>query len=165
MSSNTQSARVFGSLAWISFLTACPGCPTEGCDALQTIADGQGSAVAGIIAIQSDDVNNGCTECGFSDATIEIWSNPSSVSSDPEAKALVESAEALVAMPASSTSHQPLQPGTYLFCVRPSGISLTVNDDTLTVNIKRRFGPPSFFVAASNASFESEDFGFDVGFE
>jgi len=59
---------------------------------------------------------------------------------------------------------EPLDSGHYLFCVRPSCVNVEVAKGTVTVNIKLREGPPSFFVSEDATRAPVEDFGFSVGF-
>lgn len=49
-------------------------CPRAGCDALTTAAaDTSHSAVAGVIASETDTEKNGCQECSFGSAQLAFW--------------------------------------------------------------------------------------------
>ena len=151
-------------LALPLFLAACSACPREACKALDEFADQNGPAVAGSIAIESDAITNGCADCPFGGARIEIWSTDSPTTTSEQATAITQSAGPTFDLFKDGTYRQALDAGHYLFCVRPSCISLEVTSNTVTVNIKRREGPTSFFTAPSSGDKLSETFGFEVGY-
>jgi len=57
-----------------------------------------------------------------------------------------------------------LAPASYLVCARPSCVAVDVAaDETVTVNIELREGPPTFFVSQPNLDRLQETPGFAVG--
>ena len=58
-------------LAVVALLASCTPCNREGCDAMASAAAQSGhSAIAGIVASESDTVGNGCQECRFGVAAL-----------------------------------------------------------------------------------------------
>lgn len=138
-------------------------CPREGCDALRSRASGNVAGIGGVVAYESDVVENGCAECGFGDATIEVYALSAPVTSDAEASAVVRDASPLTSIEASRRYSAPLEPGEYLVCVHTNCIDVRVATGAVTtVNVKLRYGPASFFVVDAFAGGFVEDFGFDV---
>ena len=150
-------------LALPALLASCSDCAPQGCDGLKTATAQNGSGVAGVIATESDVVKNGCSDCSSGSAQIEIWSTQSVAVSDEEAGAITRATPPTATLTGNGSFSQVLSPGSYLFCVRPSCVSFQVSGSTLTVNIKRREGPTSFFMVSASGGGLSETYGFDVG--
>lgn len=143
-------------------LAGCAECPTEGCDALRDRAPGRQPGIGGIIASQSDVVVNGCEECGFAEASIEVFRLKEPVTSAEAASAAIGMTSPLVKLVASARYNAPLDPGAYLVCVARQCLSVRVMDGAVTtVNIKQRFGPTSFFVVDPASNQLHEQFGFE----
>lgn len=152
--------------ALVGSMWSCAECDREGCDALRRPAARQSASlvgVAGVVASASDLVSDGCQECPLGEATLEIWSTDTLVTSAAEATARISAREPDVTALASGRYEQELAPGAYLLCVRPSCIGVSVAAGGTTVNIQRREGPTGFFVGAADTTAFQEDFGFEVG--
>ena len=133
-------------------LTGCAECVTEGCDALRDRAPGHQSGIGGVIASQSDVVANGCQECGFAEASIDVF----------RLEAAIDMTSPLARIAASTRYNVNLEPATYLVCVTRQCLSVRVVDDAVTtVNVKQRFGPTSFFVVETASNKFEEQFGFE----
>lgn len=150
-------------LALPLLLASCSDCAPKGCDGLKTAAAQNGSGVAGAILAESDVVKGGCGECTSGSAGIEIWPNDSPVLDAETARAITQATSPQVNLSGTATFSQVLEPGHYLFCVRPSCVSIQVSGATTTVNIKRGEGPTSFFVSSASGGGLSETYGFDLG--
>lgn len=146
-------------------LSCCSDCARDGCDALSRLATMNGDGIAGAVAVESDAVVDGCAECSLSSADIEVWPLASPVSSSSEALAITDSGPPQFSLTASENYVLELAAGTYLFCVRPNCAVVRVTAGVTTVNVKRREGPPSFFVAEPPASNPVETFGVEIGYE
>lgn len=150
-------------LVAIQFAMGCSSfCNRDGCNALKNKAEQSGAGVAGIIAGESDAVTNGCSDCDFSSALIEIWATESAPTDD-QARDITQAETPSVVLSSDRAFTQQLDPGHYLFCVRPSCVPIQVVDRTVTVNVKRREGPPSFFTESTPGSALAETFGVEVG--
>jgi hypothetical protein len=135
---------------------------TEGCDALRDRAPGRQSGIGGVIASQSDVVANGCQECGFAQASIEVFQLEEPATSAEAASAAIRGTSPLARIAASARYNMDLDPRSYLVCVTHRCLSVRVVDDAVTtVNIKQRFGPTSFFVVDPTSSKFTEQFGFE----
>jgi hypothetical protein len=139
-------------------------CARQGCDALAQRAAQNGPGVAGVVASESDLVADGCAECSFDQATVEIWPTESPVTSADDARMLTAASGTPVTVSANPRFAEPLEQGNYLVCVRPNCVAVEVRTETITVNVKRRNGPTSFFLAASSGAALTEDYGFEVGY-
>jgi hypothetical protein len=125
------------------------------------MAPRQETGVAGVVASSSDLVVDGCQECSFGQANLELWRTDTPITTETAAITLLEERASDVTENVSAHYRLPLEPGPYLLCVRPNCVALTVVvDETLTVNIKRRNGATGFFVGNPL----EETFGFDVGY-
>ena len=121
--------------------------------------------MAGVVAESSDLVVNGCHECAFGSATLQAWRVDAPMGSEADVATLTEQRAPDWEEQVSQRYSLPLEPGSYVLCVRPNCINLTIAEgQTLTANIKRRNGPTSFFVGGTDAARFAEDFGFDVGY-
>ena len=147
-----------------SVLSACAECEREGCDALTRLAPQTDTAVSGVVAQQSDVVSDGCAECPLASAMLEVWTLEAPFERSSEVPALVAARPPDLTRDIAGSYSQALSPGWHLLCVRPNCIELnTHEEETLTVNIKRRDGPTGFFVGRPGSSPLEEDFGFEVG--
>lgn len=142
---------------------SCSNCAPEGCDGLKSDAAENGSGVAGVIMAESDVVKNGCSDCAAGSANVEIWVTDSPVISTEQARAITQATNPAVNLSSTSSFSQVLQGGHYLLCVLPSCVSLEVSSTTVTINIKRREGPTSFFKLSASGGGMSETYGFDLG--
>jgi hypothetical protein len=126
----------------------CTLCDRSGCDALGTPASDEGqSAIAGVLAGESDSVGNGCQECAFASATLSIWAAPAPIGDSASANTLANGAPPDVTIQADRSYRQALDPGSYLLCRRPDCVSVTVVAGHVTpVNLKLIFGPTQFVV-------------------
>jgi hypothetical protein len=120
--------------------------------------------IAGTVATESDSVVDGCAECQPSSAKVELWTISTPVSSSNDALAITGSGAPDVSFDAAADYSFPLDPGSYLFCVRPNCAEVHVTSGATTVHVKLREGPPSFFIAEPPESKPVETFGFEVGF-
>jgi hypothetical protein len=150
-------------LVVVAVILACSSCPREGCDALTRRASGSTSGIGGVVASQSDVVENGCAECPFGDAPLDIYALSAPVTSDAEASAVVRDSSPLSTIQASHRYTAPLDPGDYLACVHDRCVSVSVVDGAVTtVNIKLVYGPTTFFVADADTGSIVQDLGLDV---
>lgn len=129
-------------------LLACTDCEREGCDALnERAAAGQGAGLGGVIALESDFVQDGCAECPLGTATLSAWRLDGPVTNIDEAVAVVHARDPDLTQEVSGRYRLELDPAAYLICVRPECVAVDITAGaTTTLNIKLREGPPSFFV-------------------
>jgi hypothetical protein len=140
-------------------------CARPGCEALGQPAAPSGTGLAGVVAESSDLVVNGCSECGFGTAALQAWRVEAAMGSESEVATLMMMRAPDWEAQVSERYQHALPPGSYVLCVRPNCINLTIAEgQTRTANIKRRDGPTSFFVGGGDAARLAEDFGFEVGF-
>ena len=133
--------------AGLALTTGCSPCDRAGCDALGSPArDNGASAVAGVVAYQTDVVANGCQECGFSSTMLSFWKTPALVTDARSAMAIVAGAPTAT-LQADKRYQQPLDAGSYLVCVRAycAGVDGLPYHVT-TVHVKMGFGPAQFVV-------------------
>lgn len=141
----------------------CANCERSGCDSLGDRAPTAGTGVAGIVATSSDVSDNGCSECPFGETTLEIWNTDALIFTRMEADALLAECDADFVGTVTGRYDKKLAPGAYLLCVRPSCVGLVIEpEETVTVNIKLRFGPTSFFVGHFGEELLEENFGLGV---
>jgi len=134
-------------------LAACKPCNRSGCDVLDLpAADNGTSAIAGVVASESDVIANGCQECPFASATLAVWAASAPVTDAASAKAIVQAGPAAFTLQADGRFQQALDPGSYLLCADPSShnfacVSLAVVAGHVTpVNLKLVYGPFRFIV-------------------
>ncbi len=155
-------------LSAASVLSACADCERGGCDALTGLAaqgDTGVSSVSGVVAEASDFVKDGCTECPLGSARLEVWTLQAPFEQSSEVAALVAARPPDVTRDIAGRYSQALAPGWHLLCVRPNCVEInTHEEETLTVNVKRREGPTGFFVGRPSSPRLEEDFGFEVGY-
>lgn len=118
-----------------------------------------------MVAQQDDVVKDDCEACPLGDATVQLWRVEARVGTEAAARGLIVAREPDVSASVSGPYVQRLDAGSYLLCVRPSCVDVTVADgQTLTVNITRRDGPTGFYVSDAIGVALAENYGFDVGY-
>ena len=153
-----------GALLFGGLFPACDTCDREGCDALDTVAPGNGTRVAGVVASISDVVENGCASCPFDTARVELWPVGTAVTSTSDARQVVEAAPPAISMDVFGSYSLEVATGDHLLCVRPNCIGIAiVEGETLTVNVKKRDGPTGFWLLNPASGRFEEDFG--IGLE
>jgi hypothetical protein len=139
----------------------CADCDTSGCNLLQRGAAQKGSGIGGVIAQKSDVVENGCAECPFGEALVEVWATEGAVERD-EAAVLTATNSLVTAVVATKRYHVALAPGSYVLRVTRQCVNVVVTAErTLTVNLKQRNGPTGFWMTGPGTSAMAETFGFD----
>lgn len=164
--SNRRAGAMVGMLVLLAAsMPACADCDRQGCEALTRRAPEGDTGVAGVVAQVSDVVSDGCAECPLGRAAVELWTLEEPFYRRSEVPELVAARPPDLTLLAEGSYRQELSTGWYLLCVRPNCIELNPHEDEmLTVNIKRRDGPTSFFVGRPSSSSLEEDFGFEVGY-
>jgi hypothetical protein len=140
-------------LASLFALPACTPCNHSGCDALGTpAADDHTSAIAGVIALESDAISNDCQECPFAAMDLSIWNAAGSVADASSAKTIIQAGPATANVHADGRYRQALDPGGYLLCASLSSYESAcvrvevVAGHVTPVNLKLLFGPLQFTV-------------------
>ena len=152
-------------LSAASALSACADCERGGCDALTGLAAQGDTGVSGVVAELSDVVKDGCAECPLGSARLEVWTLQAPFEQRSEVAALVAARPPDLTRDIAGRYSQALSPGWHLLCVRPNCVEInTHEEETLTVNVKRREGPTRFFVGRPSSPRLEEDFGFEVGY-
>lgn len=130
-------ACAFLSAALCFALPTCNTCNRSGCDSLGTPApDDHQSAIAGVIASESDTVENDCHACPFSSSALSIWTAPGPVTDVASAKAIIQAAPATVTFQANGRYRQALDPGSYLLCApRSSNLWACVSVDVVVGHV------------------------------
>jgi hypothetical protein len=142
-----------------ALLASCMDCDRDGCETVMQASSESGTGIAGVVAQLSDVEENGCQECPFGVATLGLWRVDVPVVDGAAARLTMER-QPDVTIEALEAYARELDAGHYLLCEHMSCIGVTVSEgERLTVNLKRRYGPTSFFVSASGFD---EDFGIDV---
>jgi hypothetical protein len=161
----SRAFEVVAGWALLACLSGCAECDREGCDSLKERAAAQGTGIGGVVGHQSDAVTDGCAECPLGEARLELWAVDESVGTEAAARSLIAARAPDVLATALGRYVQPLVAGSYLLCVRPGCVDVTVAEgQTLTVNLQRRDGPTGFYVARAIGVPLAEDYGFDVGY-
>jgi len=139
---------LFAAGAASSGALACSTCNRDGCNAINTPAAESGQAsIAGIIALESDVINNGCQECAFSSATLSLWPVSEPVTDNPSANSIVKGGPAALTIQANVRYQQAVDPGSYLLCVSSYCVNISVLDGHVTpVNVLQVYGPVQFKV-------------------
>ncbi len=135
-------------LVLVAFSGCDPACNRKGCEALGSpAADDHVSSLAGVVALESDAISNGCQECGFSSATLSLWPLTTPVADQDSAKAIVTGSSAPITIKADQRFRQLLDPGSYLVCRRPYCTSVDIVVGHVTpMNVLMVFGPTQFIV-------------------
>lgn len=165
-SGNRRARAMLGTLVLLAAsVPGCADCDRQGCEALRRLAPEGDTGVAGVVAQVSDVVSDGCAECPLGRAALELWTLEEPFYRRSEVPELVAARPPDLTLLVEGSYRQALSTGWYLLCVRPNCIELNPHEDEmLTVNIKRRDGPTSFFVGRPSSSSTEEDFGFEVGY-
>ena len=103
--------------------------------------------------MQSDLVSNGCQECPFSQAQVQMWKveAPSTPETDVAA---IGGKPPIVTISAAPFFRRTLDPGTYVVCVDGQCIEAAVQaGQVTTVNIMKRDGPMGFWTADGSGQF------------
>jgi hypothetical protein len=155
-----------GLLPLVVLLSACESCERSACDAFGEPASAPISqGVAGVVAYETDLIENGCQACEFSTARLRIWQTPQLVTNRAEADALIATS-ALVDLNADSSYEQELEIGSHLLCLAqldaqaPCVSFVVVAERVTTVNVRVINGPRSLLVfdANSTQARETSDF-------
>lgn len=159
-----RNVRGTGWLAVLALVAVACGddCDESGCEAVAAPSKSKvETGIAGSVAISSDVVENGCQECTFATATLELWRTETLVTTSDERDAAVGAA-ADQTLPIDASYSSPLEPGNYLVCEGPEPcVSFQLRDgDLVTVNVKHRYGPTSFFVFDAQGKGQGEMFEF-----
>lgn len=147
---------LFGLVLASLWCESCHDCNRSACQAYQRPATASiGLGVAGMVASESDTVQNDCQECGFASGTLDIWLTSGLVQDAVTAGAIARTTP-LVAMQADGHYEIELAPADYLLCV-DSGmggcVPFTVaSGKVTTVNVKRINGPTGFLVFDAGSS-------------
>jgi hypothetical protein len=78
--------------------------------------DDHTTAIAGVVAAESDVIGNGCQECPFSSMAPSIWTAPGVVTDAAGAKAIMQASPASFQFQADGHYRQALDPCSYLLC-------------------------------------------------
>lgn len=141
-------------------LAACAEpCDAAGCSSLLKRAGQNGPGIAGVVAEMSDVVANDCQECPLASASLRLWRVEKAVTSKAKVQTLMESTPPSHTLAANEQYRLALEAGRYLLCVDTSCVNVAVASETVTVNIKRRFGPTSFFVVEPDSGRFIENYG------
>lgn len=142
---------VFGVTA-IGACLACTPCERTACEALSQRATEHGteSRVAGLLASESDAVNDDCQECSFA-ATQQVFAwrldAPATTNVDVRAATTTSPPMAKTTSGADGKYALPLDSGTYLVCANISCFNAAViAGGTTTLNIRLIFGSSSGFL-------------------
>lgn len=152
-------------------LCACSddNCAREGCDAIaEPVASTSiSTGIAGVVATETDLVENGCQECWFASGSFEVWSAPSPITTQEEATALIAAGPSSARIAADPRYELALEPGDYLVCHRSSvgGVCAAVSlaaGQISTIHLKLIFGPPQMRVFDSKSNTPREGGIFSV---
>jgi hypothetical protein len=137
-------------LSLVSGLHGCTPCERSGCDGVgRPATSGQVKrGIAGVVAIESDVINDGCQECPFGSAELAIWSTPTLIADIRSAHSVASGGNPAFKVAADHRYEQALEPGFYLVCKLPSvcaAVSIP-QAGLVTVNVKQVYGPASLIV-------------------
>jgi hypothetical protein len=140
-------------LAWtVVTLWGCSTCEREACEAANRPASASISqGIAGLTAVESDAIVNGCQMCIVGETRLDIWRTPTLVGDVDTAKSIRASGMAAVTVRAAAHYQQPLEDGTWLVCTTDSGFSACAAvaigpRRMITVNVHHPHGPPTLVV-------------------
>jgi hypothetical protein len=92
-----------------------------------------------------------------------IWHVETPIADDDLAKSAVSERAPDLTVVVAGRYDRALDAGSYLLCEHTNCVGIDViAGEKITVNIKRRNGPTSFFVGGTRAEKLDEDFGVDV---
>jgi hypothetical protein len=152
-------ARVSAALGVAIFTCGCSSesCDRTGCDAVRELATGISVGIAGVVAAGSDVVSNGCQECPFAQARVEIWRVESPTTPEADVASTVGRAP-LATISAAPYFRKTLDQGTYVVCADASCTEASVQTGLLTtVNVMKKFGPTSFWTVGESGAFTETD--------
>jgi hypothetical protein len=137
----------------LAAVPACSVCDRAGCDATgDPIADTGHTALAGVVASESDVIGNGCQTCTFGTANLAIWRTSGPVADNASARAVVGASAPTVSLKAEQRYVLTLDSGSYLVCQVPDCVSVdVVPGHVTTVHIKEINGPTQFIVFDAQA--------------
>lgn len=129
---------------------ACEPCNRDGCDALQWRAGDTGEGrIAGVVASESDVVDNGCQECAFA-AGLEVraWAVEQAATSDSELTSATSGTPTASALCSKAGQYAlPLEAGAYVVCFQNSCFNANVTGRTTTLNVRLINGVSRGFLA------------------
>jgi len=133
-----------GALILLGFAgAACQPCNRDGCDALRTRAPERGMGrIAGVVASESDVVNNDCQECAFAaDVSTRAWPVAEPVASDDELRAVTAATAGppLLTTTTSATGQYSLvlPSQSFVVCFQSSCFNATAAPNlTATLNVR-----------------------------
>ena len=131
---------------------ACADCDRSGCEAYAEPAGRPiNQGVAGVVAHETDVVENGCQECGFTSAHMRGWLTPTLVTTEAEA-GMLSATTATFDLDSGAHYYRSLDAGHYLLCLAHSEpatpcVSFTIAPEQVTtVNVKLIEGPAKLLV-------------------
>lgn len=148
--------------------SSCQKCEVDGCEAFERpAATEMREGLAGVVALQSDLVRNGCQECGVGQATLLVWSTGELVRERGPAEAMADF-EPDYEIRADARYEQEIAAGNYLLCVltaettRPCAAFEIAQGKVTTINLKQRAeGPTSLLVFDAGSATPRGDETFD----
>lgn len=148
---------VYGAIPVMLLSSGC-ACDREACSMWERPASaGAQATIAGVVVLESDQEKDGCRACTTSSADVTIWKTDQAVTDSESARMVMEGDTPTQQTRASERYRLSVEPGTYLLCVERGCVSVEVKAlETTTVNIKTRFGPPSFVVFSSDQMVRAE---------
>jgi hypothetical protein len=124
---------LLGLLAVVCSACSSGPCPREGCDAFEKPAVDTGeTGVGGVVARESNDTTNGCTECPFGSTRIALWATDNFMN-------VLLTAPPTASVQANGRYFLALEPGGYTACVGDNCVDLTVSANHVT-SLNVRFG-------------------------
>ena len=113
------------------------------------------------LASSSDVVENECQECPFAATTLGLWRTEELVTT-ADMRGEVDGREPDQTLQADANYSAALDPGYYVVCQTDEPcVAFQLRDgDLITINVKLRYGPPSFFVFDAKGKRQDEIFGF-----
>ena len=148
-------------------LLACePDCQESACDAARAPGDSRAieQGVVGVVAYRTDACEHSCCACTFEDTTFAIAHLSEPVVDEAGAFAAVARAGTMFeAFDVHHRYERALEPGDYLLCYLSKCAALHVDAGAVfTVNLQRRYGPPSLIVFAPDSDAQRDDLVFDT---
>jgi hypothetical protein len=150
-------ARAAIGVAIFTYGCSSESCDRAGCDAVSSPASGISVGIAGVVAAASDLVSNGCQECPFAQARVEIWKVDSPTTPEADVASTVGRAP-LATISAAPYFRKTLDQGTYVVCADGGCTEASVQTGQLTtVNVMKKFGPTSFWTIGESGAFTETD--------
>jgi hypothetical protein len=139
---------VVGLVALVHGCSSNSDCDRSGCDAMTSPASGISVGIAGVVASESDLVENGCHECPFGQAQVEIWKVDTPITPEADVRSVVLGKPRIVTIVAAPFFRKTLDPGTYVVCMESACVEVSVEPGLVTtVNIMKGFGTQNFWIA------------------